>query len=145
MISKRKTEFGRGDRFDFTSIAKGKCDKFYYVKTDFDSNHLNSPKWSLGLGRENCKNVFDETGKIFDKNIPGPAKYNYLKPTGAESPKFSFRKKCENIADKSLTPGPGQYQEKCQINPEGKFPVSKIKNVTKIFFAKSNNDLKRCI
>jgi len=27
-------------------------------------------------------------------NVPGPAKYNILKTTGSETPKYSFRKIC---------------------------------------------------
>lgn len=135
MISKRKTEFGRGNKFDFTKVAKGKCDKFYSIKTDFDSTIEKSPKWSIGLGRDSFNKVYYETEKSFDKNIPGPAKYDFIKPLGSDSPKFSFRGKCEYKMDKTIVPGPGTYPVRVQINPEGKFPVSNIRNVTKIFIS----------
>lgn len=148
MISKRKTEFGRGEKYDFTKVAKGKCDKFYYLKTDFDSTIEKSPKWSMGLGRESFGKVYYETEKGFDKDIPGPAKYDFIKPLGSDSPKFSFRGRCEYKADKTVVPGPGEYSVKIQINPEGKFPLSNIKNISKIFFGiskpesnKSNNEI----
>jgi hypothetical protein len=144
MISKRKTEFGRGDKYDFTKVSKGKCDKFYYIKTDFDSTFEKSPKWSIGLGRDSFNKVYYETEKSFDKDVPGPAKYDFIKPLGSDSPKYSFKGRCEYKLDKNIVPGPGQYPVKVQINPEGKFPVSNIKNVTKIFISAKKADQEKC-
>jgi hypothetical protein len=59
---------------------------------------------------------------------------------GSDSPKYSFRGKCECKIDKTMVPGPGQYITKIQINPEGKFPVSNIKNITKIFISAKKSD-----
>ncbi len=144
MNSSRKTEFGRGNKSDFTNLGKGKCDKFYSVKNDFDSTIIKSPKWSLGIGRENFKKVYYETEKAFDKDIPGPAKYDFIKSLGSDSPKYSFRGKCDYKSDKTNFPGPGEYPIKLQINPEGKFPLSGVKNVRKIFFL-SRPEMRKCI
>ena len=73
---------------------------------------------------------------MFDKDVPGPGKYNYLKQFGTEAPKFSIKGKPDEkgLTSKSKLPGPGQYPVTLSINTEGKYPLSKIRNTTKIIF-----------
>lgn len=67
-------------------------------------------------------------------NIPGPGKYNYLKPFGNDVPKFTMRARNKEIGEskKIGLPGPGDYPSPLQINPSGKFPSSTIPNIQKI-------------
>ncbi len=60
---------------------------FYNLGTDFDQKNTHGPKYSFANGREQYGKVFLETTTLFDKNVPGPAKYNVLKPFGSDPPK----------------------------------------------------------
>ena len=84
---------------------------------------------------------------MFDKNVPGPGKYNTSKQLGSEAPKFSmYSRRSPNLEmDKSKIPGPGFY--KTRLNPDGKSPDSRVKNIYNVTWSSSKsrrfNDLSR--
>jgi hypothetical protein len=132
--AKRSTTFGYGGKYDFTRDAKSKCNNFYNVPSDFGERG-SSPKYSFGISRAYYDKVYYETNKMFDKNVPGPGKYNYLKPFGTDASKFSIVGRSEKwVTKKSNSPGPGEYPPVITINEKGKYPLSKIKNTPSITF-----------
>lgn len=101
------------------------------MPTDFDVKKPKTPAWSFGISRAYYEKVFCEANKMFDKDVPGPGKYNYLKPFGSESSKYSISSRGNSVSKSSKVPGPGEYPL-ISINPTGKYPLSKMKNVTSI-------------
>ena len=69
MIMKRSTTLGKGGKFDFTREGKNKNSEFYNLGSDFDLKNSHSPKWTFGIGRSHYEKVYQESGKIIDKNI----------------------------------------------------------------------------
>lgn len=94
------------------------------------------------MGREHFSKVYYETNKMIDKDVPGPGRYDCLKNFGADSKKYSMSTKLENkgIVNKLASPGPGQYAITIQTNKDGKCPVSRFKNATKIIFGADKTD-----
>jgi hypothetical protein len=134
---KRTTSLGKGNKYDFTRDHKDKNPQFYNSRSDFDLKNPHSPMYSFGESRDKYAKVYYETTKMFDKDVPGPGKYEHIyKPFGGEAPKFSIKGKPseKGLVAKSTMPGPGQYQIKIQINKEGKLPVSNIRNTTTVNF-----------
>ena len=132
----RYTTLGKGNKSDFTAGAKNKSPVFYEPKSDFDQAHPHSPRYTFGLGRDKFAKAYCEGTKMFDKDIPGPGKYTYLKPFGSDACKFSIKGKhnrAKSVEMKS-TPGPGEYKEMIQINKAGKFPSSKFENIHEVNF-----------
>ncbi len=74
---------------------------------------------------------------MFDKNVPGPGKYNTSKQIGSEAPKFSMyqRRGDSHELDKSKIPGPGFY--KTRLNADGKSPDSRVKNIYNVTWSSS--------
>lgn len=71
---------------------------------------------------------------MFDKDVPGPGKYQYLKNFGSDASKFSITGKPDKTTiQKSNLPGPGHYPI-ISINPDGKYPVSNFRNTASISF-----------
>ncbi len=72
---------------------------------------------------------------MIDKNVPGPGRYDYLKPFGTEASKFSIFGKPDSkgMSRTSKIPGPGEYPI-VSINPQGKYPLSNMRNATAIVF-----------
>lgn len=136
--SKRSTTLGKGTKYDFTANSRGKNAMFYNSKSDFDRDHPFAPSFSFGISRDKYEKVYYETNKMFDKNIPGPGKYDFLKPFGSDSTKFSIKGKCDpgatGMGKKDGSPGPGQYPPVVKINDKGKYPVSNVHNVQTINF-----------
>lgn len=132
----RFTTLGRGNKYDFTAGAKSKSPVFYDYKSDFDQEHPNSPRYSFGLGRDKFTKAYCEGTKMFDKDIPGPGMYNYLKPFGFDAVKYSIKGKhiSKSIDAKSDQPGPGSYANTFSINPTGRFVNSKIENIHDVNF-----------
>ena len=131
----RFASLGKGTKSDFTKTAKDQNAKFYAVKRDFDLDNLQGPKFSFGICREKYAKVYYETNKMLDKNVPGPGKYNYLKAFGYDAPKFSMRERehassSRNKGKISDNSGPGQYPPVITINNKGKYPISRIANIT---------------
>jgi hypothetical protein len=77
---------------------------------------------------------------MFDKNVPGPGKYDILKPFGKDSLKFTIKGRERNLSllEASKIPGPGSYKVP-GINAEGKFPLSTISNSMNIKFGNRND------
>ncbi len=134
--SDRSAFIGYGTKYDFTKENKDKCQVFYNIAQDFNPKTSNAPCYSFGLGRSYFDKVYYETNKSIDKNIPGPAKYNILKPFGSDSAKFSIVAKNDKngfTISKSKYPGPGEYKS-LGINDSGKFPLSNFTNIPTIKF-----------
>jgi hypothetical protein len=131
----RAASLGKGNKYDFTTESKNRNTNFYNLGSDFDLEHPHSPKYTFGISRDH---VYDGN-KNYDKNSPGPGKYNCAKEFGSESYKFTMRGRGEDKLNpnKNKFPGPGDYQTVVQMNPDGKFPISKFKNATKIIFGAS--------
>jgi hypothetical protein len=74
---------------------------------------------------------------MLDKNIPGPGKYNALKPFGHDAPKYSLYSRRGSImdCDKTKVPGPGYY--KTTFSPDEKYASSKMKNLCNITWSSS--------
>lgn len=99
-----------------------------------------SAQYTFGISRSYYDKVYYETNKMFDKNVPGPGKYNYLKAFGTGAPKFSMYGKegSKSVSHQTKYPGPGEYPI-ISINPNGKYPNSNYKNATNIIWG-SNKD-----
>ena len=83
-------------------------------------------------------------------NVPGPGKYNYLKPFGSDAPKVSFKGKIENPETRKKKEGEDIGDDEksktflypsitIQIRPSGKYPVSQIPNVNTYKFDKDKS------
>jgi hypothetical protein len=131
----RTTSLGKGEKYDFTKEGKGKNAQFYDTMTDFDPKKPNAPAFTFGISRIYYEKAYCESNKTADKCVPGPGKYNYLKPFGSDTFKISMSGRLEpkNVSRSSKSPGPGEYPI-ISINPTGKFPISNVKNVTNICF-----------
>lgn len=138
----RSTSMGYGTKYDFTKENKDKCQNFYNLPTDFDTRKPFLPAYTFGMSRSCFDKVYYDSIKMVDKNVPGPGKYNYLKPFGHDSSKFSLSSRAEDKSMRyySQVPGPGSYKL-MTINPKGIYPLSNFRNTTSINF--SNNREKR--
>jgi hypothetical protein len=132
---KRSTTLGKGKKYDFTKI-KSQNPQFYNLGSDFDQGHPHSPKWTFGISRNHYDKVFYESGKIIDKNIPGPGLYDFLKPVGRDSPKYTMRGRSQDgeKVKKLIVPGPGEYGY-VSTAISGKYPLSKFKNTANIIWS----------
>lgn len=132
----RFTTLGKGNKYDFTAGAKSKSPVFYNFKSDFDQDHPNSPRYTFGVGRDKYTKAYCEGTKMYDKDVPGPGKYNYLKPFGSEAVKYSIKGKYKSrsVEMKSSEPGPGAYNNTYSINPTGRFINSKVENIHNVNF-----------
>ena len=130
MRMKRSTGIGYGNKSDFTKTTNSRTE-FISIKRDFDSGNQRGYKYSFGLGREYFGKAYCPGYKNFDKNIPGPGKYNVVKNLGSDAPKYSFHGVGERglVHTKLKTPGPGTYMPVVKINPKGRYPVSNISNI----------------
>jgi hypothetical protein len=128
---------GKGNRTDFSRLNKNACQQFYDIPSSFNAKKPTGTAFSFGISRDFYKKVFCETNKSFDNSTPGPGNYEVSRKLGSDAPKFSFYPKIENkeFANSNWKnmPGPGEYKQ-IAINPNGKFPVSTITNVTNIIF-----------
>jgi hypothetical protein len=131
----RSTSFGYGTKYDFTKENRDKCQSIYNTSTDFDPKKSSAPAYSMGLGRTYFDKVYYESNKMIDKSIPGPGIYNYQKPFGSGSSKFSmsFRYPDKSMEGNLKNPGPGQYKN-MSINPKGKYVLSQYGNTPGVNF-----------
>lgn len=130
-MSQRKTFIGYGNKHDFTEAKLKTNTPFYQVPRMFEGPHPEAPKYTFGLGRSYFQKVVvgNKISKI-DTISPGPAKYSYLKPFGSFSPKYTVPKnKCKTAGlGRVVSPGPAKYFDNININPEGKYTLSKYSN-----------------
>ena len=133
---KRTCTFGYGTKSDFTKNTRRYNPKFNDNSSDFGAKS-HGPRYTFSNGREKYGKVYLDTNKLFDKFVPGPGKYDYLKPFGSDAPKYSMKGKY----DKGLVKEPApkyntSYTEPCvsilAINPKGKYASSKVNNVNSI-------------
>ena len=146
-LSKRYTKMGYGNKSDFTLTDKNYKAELYDKGSDFNPQKPYGPKYSFPNGREKYGKVYLDSVKLFDKDVPGPGKYNYLKPFGSNAPKYTFRgrnegaekKKNENAKDDKGDNENKEQNDKnekpyitnnpLQINVQGKYPLSSVRNV----------------
>lgn len=138
VLSKRSASIGYGTKSDFTKEKKDAKAPYYDHATDFDTKKPRSPAFTFGISRAYYNKVFLETAKMFDKNVPGPGKYNYLKSIGDESSKWTMRGKGEskNLGSKNRVPGPGDYPP-IALKLDGKYPLSSFRNTVNIVWGHS--------
>ena len=141
-IMRRTAGFGFGKKSDFTKgSSAGVHTEFVSIKRDFDKGSQPGYKYSFGLSRDKFGKAVCPGYKNIDKNIPGPGKYYTMKKTGSESPSYSLHIKCgENgwTNERMKNPGPGAYTP-YSINPEGRYPISRIPNVSSLNFGLSHS------
>ena len=132
----RFTTLGKGNKSDFTSGARSKSPVFYSAKSDFDQSNPHSPRYTFGLGRDKFTKAYCEGTKMFDKNIPGPGKYNITRPFGSDAAKYTMKGKYKpsSYEMRGNEPGPGAYPDPIKINERGKFPSSRYTNVHEVNF-----------
>jgi hypothetical protein len=72
---------------------------------------------------------------MIDKNVPGPGKYDVLRPFGKDGIRFTIKGREKNLTllEASKIPGPGSYKAP-GINSDGKFPLSTFSNSRNIKF-----------
>lgn len=141
---KRTCTFGYGNKSDFTKNKKGYNPKFNDNTSDFGAKS-HGPRYTFSNGREKYGKVYLDTNKPFDRNVPGPGKYSYLKPFGSDAPKYSMKGKYdkelkkEKIDEKNNDNNGSNNKaitEPCvsilAINPRGKYASSKVMNVNSI-------------
>jgi hypothetical protein len=153
-LSKRYTKFGYGTKSDFTKGDKNYVPKIYNTGTDFDPKNPHGPKYSFPNARDKYGKVYLESIKPFDKFVPGPAKYSYLKPFGSDAPKVSFKGKYDNVETRKKKLEEEEEKEKekqnegkkkefstitIQIRSTGKYSVSQIPNVNSMRFDKDKS------
>ena len=149
-LSKRYTSFGYGKMSDFTKGDKNYAPKFYNTGTDFDQKNPHGPKYSFPNGRNKYGKVFLESAKPYDKDVPGPGKYNILKAFGSDAPKVSFKGKYDNVGTKKNQLENGDENKNndkdkklssitIQIRPTGRYAVSQIPNVNSLKFDKDKS------
>jgi len=78
--------------------------------------------------------------------IPGPGKYIFVAMFAEDAPKFSITGKGKYQADSCKNyPGPGAYQPKLYINPDGKFFRSSYGNIRNIPFGTDRSQRSKSI
>ena len=136
--SQRKTFIGYGTKSDFTKIVPLNA-HYYNIVREFDNvdhpyiDFKNNPHYSFGLSKEHMlKRVINGRTSEIKKGSPGPAEYNYLKPFGSYSPKYSMGLKfySKNLTSNNMTPGPAQYKNNLVLNKNGNYFLSNFHNST---------------
>lgn len=117
-LSKRSTSFGFGKRWE-PKNEKGRDSPPPTAYNPPSSFTLNTRTANFGAGTPSERTQFKT------RLIPGPGTYNISAPTGAGSPKFTFRPRIQ-LNPKYLAPSPGTY------NPS--FKVIERSNFSKIGF-----------
>ena len=129
-MSQRKTFIGYGNKSDFTKFKDTNA-PFYQVKRMFETKDDGVPKYSFGLGRSYFQKVVVGNEISSPESIsPGPAQYNYLKPFGNFSPRYTMPKNKVLFAGEGYvdSPGPAKYVNNLNINTKGIYTLSKFKN-----------------
>ena len=136
----RTAGFGYGTRSDFTKKPgrRGITAEFYKVLRDYDDypNHIRGLSFKFGPGRNEIK----INGQIYKNNVPGPGNYPQAKrfKLGNGGPSITLKGKLHydyNIKRNKGMPGPGTYNPVTEINKDGKYADSKIRNMRVYSFA----------
>ena len=123
----RTAAIGFGNKSDFTK-KNYRGAKFISIKRYYDKGNQPGFKYTFGLARDKLERQVVPGYKNLDLNVPGPAKYDIIKKTGSESPKYSLHIICGEtqwINRHMKNPGPGAYTPLVRINTEGKHPIIK--------------------
>ena len=125
----RKAGIGYGLKADVTKSYFTPTE-FISIKRYYDDDFRPGLKYSFGLARDKFTAQVIPGYKNLDKMIPGPAKYDIIKKTGGESPKYTFRKVCDKTETfwyNKYMPNPcaGAYSHKIYIYNDGTFLVVK--------------------
>lgn len=137
--STRYTTMGKGQKHDLAKDKKSVCDSYYNIPSIFNGKKPNGPSFSFGLSRDYYDKVYCDSNIQYERNVPGPGRYEIKSPFGEDSPKYSlFGRNEENKMDfRNKVPPPGEYKNVLGINSSGKYPVSNAKNATNIVFGAS--------
>ena len=116
--------------------------EFYEIPREFNDTRLSTPAYSFGISRKFYEKVFIEKSYIPEKENPGPGTYNYTKDFGSDGLKFTkYLKgisKSKIRINKGKNLGPGEYIiTKIDINEEGKYVLSSLKNSPSLSFGKA--------
>ena len=134
--SQRKTFIGYGTKSDFTKIVPLNA-HYYNIVREFDNvdhpyiDFKNNPHYSFGLSKEHMlKRVINGKTSEIKLPIPGPGKYNFLKPFGSFSPRFSMgvKLKSREFNGNSNSPGPARYKNNIILNNKGSYFLSNFPN-----------------
>lgn len=107
------------------------------MSSDFDGKKYQHPAYTFGIARQYYEKVYCEASSFGDKSVPGPGNYNFLKQFGSDASKYSlYGKGYIKNSSKLKVPGPGEYSS-VAINPNGRYPISKMKNATGIVWSSS--------
>jgi hypothetical protein len=138
----RKAGIGYGRKYDFTK-DNHRDTEFISLKRSYDPQNCPGYKYSFGLGRDKFKKQVVPGYRNIDMNIPGPAKYDILKSTGSELPKYSFRKLCGEtfwVNRHMNNPSPAEYGYQPYINEKGRFINSKVCNIKGAAFSRDHSN-----
>ena len=138
----RKAGIGYGKKYDFTK-ENHRDTEFLSLKRSYDPENSPGFKYSFGLGRDKFKKQVVTGYRNIDMNVPGPAKYNVIKTTGDEAPKYSFRKICGEtfwVNRHIKNPSPAEYGFQPYINEKGKFINSRVCNIKGAPFSKDKSN-----
>ena len=141
-IMTRKAGIGIGKKYDFYK-ENHKDTEFISIKRSYDVGNSPGYKYSFGLGRSNFKKQVIPGYRNIDMNVPGPAKYNVLKTTGGEAPKYTFRKLCGEtfwVNRYMNNPSPAAYPYSPYVSSSGKFINSKVCNIKGAPFSKDRTN-----
>ena len=91
---KRTAAIGFGQKSDFTK-KNYRGTEFISIKRDYDKGNPKGLYYTFGLARDKFERQVVPGYKNFDKNVPGPAKYNVIKKIGNNSPYYTLHIICE--------------------------------------------------
>ena len=141
----RKAGFGYGTRSDFTNSIqrKGMNPGYYSILRDYDDypTHIRGHYFKFGPGRSETR----INGEAYNKKVPGPGNYG-IAPRfkfGNGGPSFQLKGKLSydySIKRHKGMPGPGVYSSVININKDGKYAPSNIRNMTVYSFGSPNED-----
>ena len=113
----------------------------YKPQSDFDQDHPHGRKFSFGIAREAYSKVYVKENPVSDKSIPGPGTYTVPQKVGNEAKKFSMKGRTLNhcklplqltfivmLTTTRANPGPGAYDPKTMLSPNGSYYVAGIHN-----------------
>lgn len=134
-----KAGIGYGYKSDFTKTVL--VTEISGDKRDYDEGRLRGFRFSFGLARDKFEKAVCPGYKNLDLNVPGPAKYMVIKPTGSDSPKYTLHDRTTGWKNDTLSnPGPGAYMPITKITENGRYPDSRVANVKASNFGVDGTD-----
>ena len=116
---------------------------YYSILRDYDDypTHIRGHYFKFGPGRSETR----INGEAYNKKVPGPGNYG-IAPRfkfGNGGPSFQLKGKLSydySIKRHKGMPGPGVYSSVININKDGKYAPSNIRNMTVYSFGSPNED-----